>query len=212
MIGRSSRRSNAAWPAGERPRHHGEFHSRAHLQLSGLVDARPISGQGAGARSIDPLGYGFTPFAYAAGRVLAQAVEATKSLDQTKLADYIHTHSFHTVVGDIEYDKAEVGETAHLSRNFRTLSPTISNSSATARSSRSCGRRSTRRRNDLSVRQGARKMAVRRTPRMRCGAALSRSDAPQSRDRPALGIRYGSRVCSASPSGAAAPGTRNCSR
>ena len=30
---------------------------------------------------IDPLGYGFTPFAYAAGQVLAQAVEATKSLD-----------------------------------------------------------------------------------------------------------------------------------
>src|SRR6516162_7145808 len=29
---------------------------------------------------IDPLGYGFTPFAYAAGQVLAQAVEATKSL------------------------------------------------------------------------------------------------------------------------------------
>jgi Periplasmic binding protein len=27
---------------------------------------------------IDPLGYGFTPFAYAAGQVLAQAVEATK--------------------------------------------------------------------------------------------------------------------------------------
>jgi branched-chain amino acid transport system substrate-binding protein len=39
---------------------------------------------------IDPLGYGFTPFAYAAGQVVAQAVEATKSFDHDKLADYIH--------------------------------------------------------------------------------------------------------------------------
>ncbi len=54
---------------------------------------------------IDPLGYGFTPFAYAAGQVLAQAVEGTKSLDHVKLADYIHSHSFKTVAGDISYGK-----------------------------------------------------------------------------------------------------------
>jgi branched-chain amino acid transport system substrate-binding protein len=52
---------------------------------------------------IDPLGYGFTPFAYAAGEVLAQAVEATKSLDHSKLADYIHSHKFSTVAGEISF-------------------------------------------------------------------------------------------------------------
>ncbi|MFL6796710.1 MAG: amino acid ABC transporter substrate-binding protein [Xanthobacteraceae bacterium] len=52
---------------------------------------------------IDPLGYGFTPFAYAAGQVLAQAVEATRSLDHAKLAEYIHTNSFSTVAGEIAY-------------------------------------------------------------------------------------------------------------
>jgi branched-chain amino acid transport system substrate-binding protein len=52
---------------------------------------------------IDPLGYGFTPFAYAAGQVLAQAVEATKSLDHDKLADYIHSHKFSTVAGEIAF-------------------------------------------------------------------------------------------------------------
>ena len=57
------------------------------------------------ALGIDPLGYGFTPFAYAAGEVLAQAVEATKSLDHTKLADYIHTHKFSTVAGEISFGK-----------------------------------------------------------------------------------------------------------
>jgi branched-chain amino acid transport system substrate-binding protein len=39
---------------------------------------------------IDPLGHGYVPFGYAAGQVLAQAVEATKSLDHVKLADYMH--------------------------------------------------------------------------------------------------------------------------
>jgi branched-chain amino acid transport system substrate-binding protein len=57
------------------------------------------------ALGIDPLGYGFTPFAYAAGQVLAQAVEGTKSLDHTKLADYIHSHTFSTVAGDIAFGK-----------------------------------------------------------------------------------------------------------
>jgi branched-chain amino acid transport system substrate-binding protein len=54
---------------------------------------------------IDPLGYGFTPFAYAAGEVLAQAVEGTKSLDHAKLADYIHANKFSTVAGEISYGK-----------------------------------------------------------------------------------------------------------
>ncbi len=40
---------------------------------------------------IDPLGYGFVPFGYAAGQTLAQAVEATKSLDHVKISrDYMH--------------------------------------------------------------------------------------------------------------------------
>jgi branched-chain amino acid transport system substrate-binding protein len=52
---------------------------------------------------IDPLGVGFVPFGYAAGQVLAQAVEGAQTLDQNKLAEYIHGHKFTTVVGDVEY-------------------------------------------------------------------------------------------------------------
>ncbi len=52
---------------------------------------------------IDPLGYGFVPFGYAAGQVLAQAVEGTKSLDHQKLAQYMHTHGFATVVGEVRF-------------------------------------------------------------------------------------------------------------
>jgi branched-chain amino acid transport system substrate-binding protein len=54
---------------------------------------------------VDPLGPAFPPLGYAAGQVLAEAVEATKSLDQKKLADYMHTHTFSTVVGDIAFGK-----------------------------------------------------------------------------------------------------------
>jgi branched-chain amino acid transport system substrate-binding protein len=36
-------------------------------------------------------------------QVLGHAVEATKSLDQQKLADYIHANQFDTVVGKVKF-------------------------------------------------------------------------------------------------------------
>jgi branched-chain amino acid transport system substrate-binding protein len=54
---------------------------------------------------IDPVGYDFVPFGYAAGQVLAQAVEATKSLDHAKLADYMQAGVFQTVLGEISFGK-----------------------------------------------------------------------------------------------------------
>jgi branched-chain amino acid transport system substrate-binding protein len=52
---------------------------------------------------IDPYGFAFAPFGYAALQVIGEAVEGTKSLDQDKMAQYLHTHTLHTVVGDITY-------------------------------------------------------------------------------------------------------------
>jgi len=37
--------------------------------------------------------------------VLAQAVEATKGLDDDKLADYVRSNTFQTVVGDVKFGK-----------------------------------------------------------------------------------------------------------
>jgi len=54
---------------------------------------------------LDPIGWAFPPLAYAAGQVLGEAVEGAKTLDQLKLAAYMHTHSFSTVVGDISFGK-----------------------------------------------------------------------------------------------------------
>jgi len=58
----------------------------------------------------DPLGYYQPPFAYAAMQVLEQAVKSTGSLDDGKLADYIHNNEFNTIVGKLRFD--EKGEWA----------------------------------------------------------------------------------------------------
>jgi branched-chain amino acid transport system substrate-binding protein len=57
----------------------------------------------AASEGVDPLGYYLPPFAYANLQVLAAAVEATKSLDQDKLADWLHKNTIKTIVGDIKY-------------------------------------------------------------------------------------------------------------
>jgi branched-chain amino acid transport system substrate-binding protein len=56
-------------------------------------------------QGIDPMGWAFAPIAYAAGQTLQQAVEGTKGTDQAALAAYMHSHTFHTVVGDITFGK-----------------------------------------------------------------------------------------------------------
>jgi branched-chain amino acid transport system substrate-binding protein len=75
------------------------------FNFPGVADVLKRYQEKAKGEKIDPFGYGFVPFGYAAGQVLAQAVAETKSLDHAKLADYIHSHTLHTVVGDIQYDK-----------------------------------------------------------------------------------------------------------
>jgi branched-chain amino acid transport system substrate-binding protein len=57
----------------------------------------------AAGAGVDVLGYYLPPFAYADMQVLQAAVEGTESLDQEKLADYLRSHTFHTVAGDITF-------------------------------------------------------------------------------------------------------------
>lgn len=61
--------------------------------------------QRAEGMGIDALGYYLPPFAYSDLQVLAAAVQGVGSTDQTKLADYLRTHTFHTLVGDIKFGK-----------------------------------------------------------------------------------------------------------
>jgi branched-chain amino acid transport system substrate-binding protein len=73
------------------------------FDFPGAADVLKRYRAAAANEKIDPLGYGFVPFGYAAGQVLAQAVEGTKSIDPDKLGAYMHSHKFETVVGEIEY-------------------------------------------------------------------------------------------------------------
>jgi branched-chain amino acid transport system substrate-binding protein len=57
----------------------------------------------ASSAGVDPLGYYLPPFAYGYLQVLQQAVEGIKGVDQDKLADYLRTHTFKTVVGDVKF-------------------------------------------------------------------------------------------------------------
>ena len=52
---------------------------------------------------VDPLGYYLPPFAYSDMQVLADAITATHSIDDAKLAAYLRSHSFQTVVGKITF-------------------------------------------------------------------------------------------------------------
>jgi branched-chain amino acid transport system substrate-binding protein len=75
------------------------------MQFPGIVNFLKEYQAKATREGVDPLGWYLPPFAYANLQVLGEAIEATKSLDQTKLADYIRSHAFETIVGDIRFGK-----------------------------------------------------------------------------------------------------------
>jgi branched-chain amino acid transport system substrate-binding protein len=77
----------------------------AKMQFAGVVDFLKKYQAKAPGEGIDPLGWYLPPFAYANLEVLGQAIEGAKTLDQTKLADYIRSHPFNTIVGEISFGK-----------------------------------------------------------------------------------------------------------
>ena len=76
----------------------------------------------AAAEGVDPLGYYMAPEAYAQLQVLEQAVKATKSLEDQKLADYIRANTFTTVLGDVKFGKGgEWAQSRVLQVQFRNV-------------------------------------------------------------------------------------------
>ena len=73
------------------------------LQFDGIMDVLKRYQAEAAKQGVDPLGYYMVPWSYAYLQVLADAVEATKGLDQDKLAKYMHEATFKTVVGDVKF-------------------------------------------------------------------------------------------------------------
>jgi branched-chain amino acid transport system substrate-binding protein len=75
------------------------------MQFPGVADLMKKYQERAAAEGVDPLGYYMAPQAYAQLQVLEQAITATKSLDDQKLADYIRANTFKTVLGDVKFGK-----------------------------------------------------------------------------------------------------------
>jgi branched-chain amino acid transport system substrate-binding protein len=82
---------------------HEDFVPASTFNFPGVKEVLEKYQQRARGQKVDPLGYGFVPFAYAAGQIIATAVENTKSFDHNKIAAYIHAHSFKTVLGDVKF-------------------------------------------------------------------------------------------------------------
>ncbi len=75
------------------------------MQFPGIMDFLKKYQAKAPDEGVDPLGWYLPPFAYANLQVLGEAIAGAESLDQTKLADYIRSHSFNTIIGEITFGK-----------------------------------------------------------------------------------------------------------
>jgi branched-chain amino acid transport system substrate-binding protein len=76
----------------------------------------------ASVEGVDALGYYMAPWSYAQLQVLAQAVTATRSLDDAKLGDYIRANAFKTVVGELKFGSdGELAQGRTLQVQFRNV-------------------------------------------------------------------------------------------
>jgi branched-chain amino acid transport system substrate-binding protein len=73
------------------------------MRFPGIMDFIKEYQAKAPAAGVDLLGYFLPPFAYAELQVLEQAITATGSTDNDRLAAYMHSHPFRTIEGDIAF-------------------------------------------------------------------------------------------------------------
>lgn len=73
------------------------------LQFAGTKEMMEQYQKRAAGLGLDPLGYTYPPYAYAAGQILAKAVTETKSLDDDTLAAYLRKTTFDTIIGPISF-------------------------------------------------------------------------------------------------------------
>src|SRR5262244_1965169 len=92
------------------------------MQFPGSMELLKKYQARAAAEGVDPLGYYMPVWAYAYLQVLGDAIAATKSLDDEKLADYIRNTTFKTVVGDVKFGaKGEWAEDRMLLVQFQNI-------------------------------------------------------------------------------------------
>lgn len=74
------------------------------MTFPGVMDMLKRYQAQAAGQGVDLLGYFLAPSAYAYVQILGDAVTAVGSLDQQKIADYMHHHTFDTVAGKFTFD------------------------------------------------------------------------------------------------------------
>jgi branched-chain amino acid transport system substrate-binding protein len=76
------------------------------------------------AEGVDPLGYYLGTWGYAYLEVLADAIKGTGSLDDDKIARYLHSHKMPTIMGDIAYNAdGEWVESRMLQVQYHDIKP-----------------------------------------------------------------------------------------
>jgi branched-chain amino acid transport system substrate-binding protein len=73
------------------------------IKYPGIDDFLKRYAAKAAEAKVDPLGFYLPPFNYAIGQMYEQAINATKSLDHKRLADYLRKNEMQTIVGPIRY-------------------------------------------------------------------------------------------------------------
>jgi branched-chain amino acid transport system substrate-binding protein len=78
--------------------------------------------QARASEGTDPIGYNMPPWGYADLQVLEQAITATGSIEDAKLAVYLHANTVHTIIGDITFGAdGEWRESRMLQVQYRNL-------------------------------------------------------------------------------------------
>jgi branched-chain amino acid transport system substrate-binding protein len=94
------------------------------LNFPGISEFLKRYQEAAKGQGVDPLGHYLPPYAYAYMQVLEQSVNSLKTLDQDKLAAYMHKTTFKTVVGDVKFgDNGEWEKSRVLMVQFRNVQP-----------------------------------------------------------------------------------------
>jgi branched-chain amino acid transport system substrate-binding protein len=71
--------------------------------LAPAADFFKVYQERAKAAGTDPLGYYLGGWGYAYFQLLGEAIEGAKTLNDEKLAEYLHSHEFKTIMGDIKF-------------------------------------------------------------------------------------------------------------
>ena len=95
------------------------------LRFPGVMEFLQEYQARAKGKGVDPLGYYLAPWAYADLQVLGEAVQGSGGLDQDKIADYIRSHTFKTVVGDVQFGKkGEWAKSRIMTIQFQNITST----------------------------------------------------------------------------------------